>query len=154
MNQPHTLVHQTQQRGLSLLETLIALLVLSLGMLALTRLQTGLRVGADAARERSEAVRLAQLDIEDLRAFTDLDGWAAIVDAATDVTPTGSTTRYTLERVVETHAEPALKAVRITLRWNDRHGSAQQLQLDTLIGGHDPALSGGLTLVRRPLLPP
>ena len=67
-------------------------------------MQADLRASADAARERSEAVRLAQVDIEGLRAFADSAGWNAIVDATADVTPAGSSTAYTLERVVQTRA--------------------------------------------------
>ncbi len=137
-----------RQRGISLLESLIAFLVLSLGMLALSRVQNELRSSAEAARERSEAVRLAQLDIEGLRAFASDAGWAAIADLSADVTPPGSSTRYALERVVQTSADPALKSVQVTLRWSDRHGAAQQLHLATLIAGHDPALSGALTIPR------
>ena len=140
-----------RQRGVALLEALIAFLVLSLGTLALTRLQDALRASADAARERSEAVRLAQFDIEGLRAFANSAAWSAIADASADVTPTGSSTRYMLERVVQTNPELALKAVQVTLHWNDRHGAAQQLRLATLIAGQDPALSGALTLPRPPI---
>ena len=145
---------RSRQRGVSLLDALLAFLTLSLGMLAMSRLQTDLRASADAARERSEAVRLAQLDIEGLRAFADTAGWNAIADATTDVTPAGSTTGYTLERVVETRTEPALKAVQVTLHWSDRRGAAQQWHLATLIAGHDPALAGALTLPRPLLTPP
>jgi len=73
-------------------------------MLALTRLQNDLRTSAAAARERSEAVRLTQIDIEQLRAFRNSGGWNAIADASLDVTPSGSTTRQTLERAVQTNA--------------------------------------------------
>jgi Tfp pilus assembly protein PilV len=143
-----------RQRGVSLLEALLAFLTLSLGMLALSRLQTDLRASADAARERSEAVRLAQLDIEGLRSFADSSGWNAITDATLDVTPAGSSTVYALERVVQTRAQPALKAVQVTLHWNDRQGVARQWRVSTLIAGHDPALSGALTLPRPPLTRP
>jgi len=143
-----------RQRGVALLEALLAFLTLSLGKIALSRLQSDQRASADAARERSEAVRLAQLDIEALRGFADNAGWNAIADATIDVTPAGSSTGYTLERAVQTRSEPALKAVQVTLHWNDRQGSARQLRLSTLIAGHDPALSGGLTLPRPPLTPP
>jgi Tfp pilus assembly protein PilV len=143
-----------RQRGVSLLEALLAFLALSLGMLALSRLQADLRASADAARERSGAARLAQVDIEALRAFTDIASWNAIADTTADVTPAGSGTAYTLQRVVQTRAEPALKEVQVTLHWVDRRGVAQQWQLATLIAGHDPALSGALTLPRPPQTPP
>ena len=83
----------TRQRGVALLEALIAFLVLSIGLLALSRLQTHLRTNADAARERSEAVRLAQTDIESLRVFASRADWDSIADASADVTPAGSRTR-------------------------------------------------------------
>ena len=67
-----------RQRGASLIEALLAFLALSLGMLALARVQTGLRAGADIARERSVAVRLAQVDTERSRAFADYAGWSTI----------------------------------------------------------------------------
>lgn len=141
----------SRQRGIALLEALLAFLVLSIGLLALSRLQTHLRTNADASRERSEAVRLAQTDIEGLRAFANSADWDAIADASADVTPAGSRTRYTLDRVVQSSADPALKAVQLTLQWNDRHGAAQQWRLATLIAGQDPALSAAFTLPR-PLL--
>ncbi len=144
-----------RQRGMSLLESLIAFVVLAVGMVALARLHTGLRASAEAARERSEAVRLAQLDIEQLRAFAGTAGWNAIGDASpVDVTPPGGTIRYTLERAVQTRTEPPLKAVQVTLHWNDRHGTARQLRIATLIAGQDPALSGALTLPRPSIVGP
>lgn len=143
-----------RQRGVALLEALIAFLVLSIGLLALSRLQTGLRTNADAARERTEAVRLAQADIEGLRAFASPADWDALENASEDVTPTGSRTRYTLERVVQTSADAGLKAVEVTLHWNDRQGAAQQLRLATLVAGQDPALSAALAVPRPGLTPP
>ena len=143
-----------RQRGLSLLEALIAFLLLSLGMIALTRLQTELRANADAARERADAARLAQIDVEGLRSFTDAAGWNAIADTTAELTLAGGSTRYTLERSVQTSSEPLLKAVQITLRWTDRRGAAQQLRLATLIAGADPALAAALAVPHPPLVAP
>ena len=144
----------SRQRGVALLDALLAFLVLSIGLVALSRLQGDLRANADSARERTEAVRLAQLDIEGLRAFIDAAGWDAIDETSADVTPTGSRTSYTLERTVQATSGPALTAVQVTLQWTDRHGSAQQLRLATLIAGQDPALSAALALPRPRLTHP
>jgi Tfp pilus assembly protein PilV len=140
---------QARQRGMSTIEALAAAAVLALGMIGLARLHVDLRANAEAARERSEAVRLAQQDLEQLRAFATFAAWSAIADAEpADVTPTGSTTRYLRERIVQTDDDSGLKSVQVILRWTDRHGAAQQLRLQTRIVGVDPVLSGALALPR------
>ena len=48
------------QRGTTLLEGLVAFLVLSLGMLSVVRVQSQMRLNTDVARQRSEAVRIAR----------------------------------------------------------------------------------------------
>ncbi len=143
-----------RQRGFALFEALIAALVISATALALIWLQGELRYNADIARQRTEAARLAQADIERLRSFVAVEAdagtpaWSEIADELLDVTPTGSPTSYLLSRVVNTDEVLALKTVRVQLRWNDRRGHAQQLTLDTQIAGHDPALAGALALPR------
>ena len=141
-----------RERGFALLEALIAAVLVAAGAAALLWLQGELRYNADAARQRTEAARLAQADIEQLRAFVAVDGdspaWSEIADDVQDATPDASPTRYTLTRLVQTDALLALKTIEVTLRWNDRRGQPQQLSLATLIAGHDPALAGALGLPR------
>lgn len=135
--------------GFSTLEALVASAVLALGMIGLARLHVDLRAGAEAARERSEAARLAQQDIEQLRAFGSRAGWAAIADAEpADVSPPGGTTRYLRERSMASDGALGLKTIEVTLRWTDRHGAAQSLALRSTIASDDPVLSGALAVPR------
>lgn len=142
------------QCGFALLEALIAALLVAAGAIGLIWVQGELRYNADVARQRTEAARLAQADIERLRAFVSVDAgegspaWSEIGDDTQDVTPPASPTRYTLSRSVQTDAALALKAVEVTLRWTDRRAQAQQISLATMIAGHDPALAGALGLAR------
>ena len=146
--------YASRQRGASLIEALVAFLVLSLGMLAMARVQSGLRQNADVARERSQAVRLAQQDLEALRGFAAMNAasgvpaYAAIANATLDVTPAASPTRYGLTRTVQTSDDPAFKTVGVSVGWTDRAGAPQQAQLSTAIAGHDPVYSGALALPR------
>lgn len=97
---------QRLQRGLSLVEVFVALLVLSVGLIALAKLQVDLVRGSSDARTRTVALGLAEEKIEDLRTFTvpDADGagpWSetadpmrwtyitgpAFFDSPTDTTP-------------------------------------------------------------------
>ena len=147
-----------RQCGTTLLEALVAFLVLSLGMLAIARVQTQLRLNADVARQRSEAVRLAQEDIESLRAFAvlastpGLRSFDAIASASRDVdagSPEATTTRYRVARQIDTASLPGAKNLRVTVDWTDRAGAAQQVALASVIAGTAPAFSGALGLARR-----
>ncbi|MDE2627448.1 MAG: hypothetical protein KGL99_09885 [Burkholderiales bacterium] len=145
------------QRGTTLLEALIAFLVLTLGMLTVARVQTHLRLNADMARQRSEAVRLAQEDLESLRAYAvlaaasgarsynDIASRSRTVDSdsgyATD-------TSYLVARAVDAGGTPSAKAASVTVSWTDRSGGAQQVALSSVIAGADPAFSGALALAR------
>ncbi|MBL0296205.1 MAG: prepilin-type N-terminal cleavage/methylation domain-containing protein [Betaproteobacteria bacterium] len=57
-------------RGVSLVEALVALAVMAFGMLGLIGVQSTLRLNGDTAKQRSEAVRIAQSRLDDLRAFS------------------------------------------------------------------------------------
>lgn len=61
---------QRLQRGLSLVEVFVALLVLSVGLIALAKLQVDLVRGSSDARTRTTALALAEAKLEDLRTFS------------------------------------------------------------------------------------
>lgn len=152
-----------RQHGTTLLEALVAFLVLSLGMLTVARVQTQLRLNSDVARQRSEAVRLGQEDLESLRAFSVVAASAASGSARSyaDVTSAASSvdsaagyainTRYRVARQIDPinpgHA-PNAKDAAVTVSWNDRSGAAQQVALNSIINGNDPAYSGALGIAR------
>ena len=69
----------SQQAGFTLLEALIALLVMSFGMMALAGMQLSLSRSGDVAKQRTEAVRLAQQQMEVLRSYASVAAWAALV---------------------------------------------------------------------------
>jgi len=150
--------HHTRptQRGTTLFEALIAFLVLSLGMVAIARVQGHLRLDADAARQRSEAVRLAQEDMETLRGFATIDAAAAAAAGTRAFDAIASTSRsvdtgtaYRIDRQIAATGALHAKAASVTVSWTDRSGSAQQVALHSIIAGTDPALSGALALAAR-----
>ena len=146
-----------RQHGTTLLEALVAFLVVSLGMLTVARVQTQLRLNSDLARQRSEAVRLGQEDLESLRAFSvlaasgGLRSYAEVVSASTTVDSAAgyaTNTRYTVARQIDAASAPGAKSASVTVRWNDRSGAAQQVALNSIINGNDPAYSGALGIAR------
>lgn len=137
------------QYGIGLIEALLAFLVLSLGMLAMARVQSDLRAHAELARQRTEAVRIAQQDIETLRAYGVLTTSAGarsfeqIASASATVDSIGPT-RYELARQVDTSADGHAANVAVTVRWNDRRGEAQYTTLSSVIARSAPALAAAL----------
>lgn len=131
----------TSQRGATLIEALVALLVMSLSLLAATKLQSWLQLQADLARERSDAVRLAQQDMERLRAFGTLSDFDQAQALRTD-TPT-STTRLSLHRdVVEIGG---FKTIQSTVGWL-AGGGAQEIHLVSGVARLAPVYSAALDL--------
>jgi len=59
----------TKDRGFSLIEVMVALLVLALGILGISKLQGTLIRNSSDANQRSVATSLAQMKIDDLRSF-------------------------------------------------------------------------------------
>jgi Tfp pilus assembly protein PilV len=147
------------QRGTTLLEGLVAFLVLSLGMLSVVRVQTQMRVNSDVARQRSEAVRIAQEEVEKMRAFSSIavragaSAFASLASGTVDVNasePVATNADFVLTREVTAADVPASKNATVTVAWDDRTGTQQQVILNTLIAGHDPAYSGALRLLATP----
>lgn len=137
------------QRGIGLIEALLAFLVLSLGMLAIARLQSDLRSHAELARQRSEAVRVAQQEIETLRAYSVLTASAGARSYDQIVTSTSTidsvaSTRYELARQVDPSSDGRAASLTVTVRWNDKHGEPQHTALSSVIARSAPALAAAL----------
>lgn len=138
------------QRGGSLVSTLVATLALALGALAATRVQSQLRSGAETARQRAEAVALAQEEIERLRAFTRLDAGAdgdgrdALSSGARDVRPAGGATVYRVVRTVTDAVAGDRSTLQVEVSWRESGGAPRRVHLETLLGRVDPALGAAL----------
>jgi Tfp pilus assembly protein PilV len=139
-------------RGVSLVEAIVAMAVMAFGMMAIVGLQATLRLNSDVAKQRSEAVRIAQEAIEDWRAFTSMPSEAgevayADIDTLADVAVAGYTTNtaYTLTRSVSSAFGDSLKSIQVVVSWTDRNGQLQRVELDSIIARVDPALAGTLS---------
>ena len=63
------LIPARRARGISLVEALVALAIMSIGMLALVGVQSAMRLNSDLAKQRTEATRIASEEIERVRNF-------------------------------------------------------------------------------------
>ncbi|MBC7993859.1 MAG: hypothetical protein H7Z15_11520 [Rhizobacter sp.] len=139
----------TRQRGISLVEALVGVLLLSLGLLGALRMQSWLRLNGDVAGQRTEAVRLAQQDLEQLRGFADQAAFQTIASQRSE----GTESPFTLDRNVVAHT--ALKVSLVSVSWQDRSGATQTVQLHSSINGLAPVYSAALALPTQDMsLPP
>lgn len=146
------------QRGITLIDALLAFLVLAAGVLSMGKLQLHLQAHADLSRQRSEATRIAQEDIESLRSFASLQADAVAPSAATYErieTVTASVDRlngatlntvFHLTRQIDDSSASRLKSATVSVAWPARDGAMQQAVLNSAVAGENPALSGALTV--------
>lgn len=148
--------------GISLIEAVVALAVIAFGMLAYVGLQSSLRFNSDVAKQRSEAVRIAQQAIEEARAYAFIEttaGQAAYDDlsvAQTSAQITGDNGSFTLLRTVVDAATttdpmligaaPRMKTLTADVSWQDRRGETQSVRLSTTVSASPPELAGTLAV--------
>lgn len=133
--------------GLAMLETLVALLAVSFGLLVLGRTQARLWTSVDLARDQAQALSLAQADIEHQRelAAIDLAHHDALAAMPEQETPIGAAT-YRLSRSVSPDPAAPFTALGVQVRWQDREGQEHRLSLHTLLERVDRRLPGWMTL--------
>lgn len=133
----------SRQAGFTLLEALIALLVMAFGMLALAGMQLSLSRSADIAKQRTEAMRLAQEQMETLRSYASLTAWNALA-GGTNTAATNTT--YTRTWAFGGAITDTMRPVTVTVAWADRTSAAdnQTITLASVISQTDPADSGFL----------
>lgn len=107
------------QRGATLVEAMIGLLVLSIGLAGATKLQAWMRASGDMAHERSEAVRVAQRALERWR------------HGATPSTTAPET--FQLDWTVDAQGASSLhQTADAKVSWLDRGGHAHSVRLSAI----------------------
>lgn len=148
------------ERGFSLIEAMIGLLIMSFGILALAGMQITLSRNADVSKQRVEAMRLAQQRMETMRSFTHIAAVTATpVDPDRNGTPklawndlasandvnnpltsvNFSNTSFTRSWAVGGAMADSMRPVSVTVGWTDRAGEAQSITLNSVISQSDPS---------------
>lgn len=146
-----------RQRGVSLIEALVAMAVMAFGMLAVVGLQVTLRTNGDISKQRAEAVRIAQQSIEGWRAFVTVEATPGVFDyqdlvSDGPVNIAGINATYARSRTLTVWptvwpgGSPAMQTLAVAVTWPDRNGETQTVQLNSVIAGVSPELSGLLAL--------
>jgi len=140
-----------RQQGFTVIEALVALLVVSLGMLGIVGFQLTLSLNSDVAKQRTEATRLAQEKIEQLRYFNSLTLYASSLASGSEnisATTAGSNTSFTRTWNVSTISGASTpetgRNILVTVTWTDRANNTQTVQLLSAISATDPSTNGSL----------
>ncbi len=152
----NTLQRQSaREAGFTLVEAMVAMLVMAFGMLAIAGFQTTMSRNSDVAKQRTEAVRLGQREIERLRAFETVvsdvnrfDYVDDVVNGNRTLSPTDgaytTNTTYTVTWALTRDGSAAAvgtdlqKWIRVDVAWSDRTGQAQSVTLRSVIARNDP----------------
>jgi len=154
-------------RGFSLIEVLVAVVVLSVGILALGLLQISLVRSSASTTAQSVALSLAKGKLEEMRTFATIADYQASTDStsseALSVGGLSYSRSWTVDRfaspisggefaaIADTGATPAgytadneFKVIRVSVSWQDPTGATHDVTLDDAIGANDPVDSAKL----------
>jgi len=119
------------QRGFTLVEALMALVLASVGLLAIARLQVALTAdGADTLRQ-TEGMALARAKLEDLKLSLPA-AWAAM-PAGTELVPGNGQQSFTRTWNTVSSGVPAQRISTVTVSWTDRGGQTRSAQATGLL---------------------
>ena len=114
--------------GLTLVESMLTLAIMSVGLLALAGLQITALRGNDLSRRMTTAVSIAEQNIEQLKntPYTNIQA-----EAASEVT--ASNLHFTRQITVTNGPLPNTKSVSVLVSWQDR-SKTHTLPIATIIG--------------------
>ena len=148
--------YRSVQQGFSLLETLIAVVVIAVGLLAVASLQSHL-IGTSADNKaKAEAMAIAQARLDQFRNYTnsvtDETGFDTLfADTSGYTNPTsinGVNAAFTRSEFIAASANT--KDISVQVGWNDRHGDAQTVVMSTSLGWQPPRAVGDLARLATP----
>jgi len=137
----------TRQRGIGLLEVLIAALVLAIGVAAVTKLQGDFFAASGESKARAEALAIAQSRLETMRNYmneietqTEFQTTYDVVSDANTATINGVNASYSREETIAANGEG--RTVTVTVAWDDALGDEQSVALSTVLVFVSPRAPG------------
>jgi len=108
-----------KHQGIGLIEVLVALVVVSLGLLALASLQGELMSSSGQSKAQSEAVAIAEQKIEALRNNIQESDYNSIGSSLADETINGTNEVFTLSWTTVPNTEPGRKTITANVTWEN-----------------------------------
>ncbi len=131
-----------KQKGGVLIEALISAAVLSVGILAITKMQTTMARSSIDSNQQNKAIILAQEKIEELRNFSTKAAYTNLSNSSD--TLSSKDTTYTRTWSLTPNTDPNYKAVQVAVAWTTATNESKSVQLNSIIADHDPMDSARL----------
>lgn len=136
----------TRQFGFVLIEALVALLLISIGLLGVAKLQTLSLTNSGEAKSRSEAMALSQSKLEQVRNMLLLTAFTATPMVSGAATVVGSNASYDMTWTVSTpNVNLEQRLIQLSTTWTNSQNIQQRLDLNSVVAWDDPGLQGKLT---------
>jgi type IV pilus modification protein PilV len=131
---------QNKTIGFSLIEVLIAVVVLIVGVIAIGSLQTHVTKGTTFAEQQAEALTIAHQKLDELRNYTSLTGYQSISSSSSPASILGRNVTFRLTWSVTDSADTTLpyKTIDIRVTWTDQNNITHEVRLTSIIGEFDP----------------
>lgn len=146
-----------KNQGTTIIEALVALLVLAVGLVGLAYLQAELTANNTLSKQRTEAAVLAQDILENHRSFGELEltpGFSSYEDIATGAdTVMGANANYARSWSVIDGIDGKYKTVTVTVSWSGAMRENTSVSLSTVIARHDPKLTASHDNALPPIMP-
>lgn len=135
-----------RQSGISLFEALIALVVISVGVLAIAKLYGEMMASTGESKARAEAIQIAESRVDSLRNTISRDALDAAIAALE--TPEGESltgvnadfdVSATTDQTVDADGQIEQLAVTLNVSWVDLRGETQQVTVNSDVYWADPA---------------
>jgi Tfp pilus assembly protein PilV len=136
------------KRGQTLIEALVALVFISMGVIALVRFQNYLSYDSSLTQQKAQAAIIAQSTIDTLSDFHVLNttsgytAYSGITSGTSSVTGTNAT--YSVAWTVTTNTNPDYKRIDVSVTWTDRRGASQSVRYISNVAGIEPANSAAV----------
>lgn len=136
---------RSAQRGFSVLESMLSMVVGSISALALVQVDLATVKGSASAKVRSEAIGLAEQSLEQMRGIDSLAAYQALASSVSSESVSSAAGDFSRSWVVTKptgSGTPAHAEVAVTVAWQDSDGVSQSVVLNSKIAQSKPEKSG------------
>ena len=136
-----------KQRGVGLVEILVSLVILSVGLLSVAKLQVNIIATSNDSKAKNEAIIIAQSRIEELRNFSDEINTAAEFEAEFVAIVKGNSTNISGVNAAFTRKESIVdanstKSIAVYVTWSDKSNDTQEVLINSSIAWQKPRSVG------------